>query len=219
MTIAPGPRRLLVRVAAGRDTFLELCKLRALRLTLRKVLAAMGDASPLSIHAVTSARTITARDPWVNMLRVTTQVFAAVLGGADLVTPLPFDEALSTPSALGRRVARNTGHILREESGLGRVVDPGAGSYALDALTDALAREAWERFREIERQGGTEAAAAFVEARLSATRDARRRAIAARKLPVLGVTDFANRGESLPSAPRVDATSPLRDESAFEVPS
>lgn len=212
-------RPLLVRVAVGRDTFVELCKLRALRLDLRKLLSAAGEASlPLTIHAVASARTVAARDPWVNMLRVTTESFAAVLGGADLVTPLPFDEALSSPSAIGRRVARNTGHVLREESGLGRVVDPGAGSYYLDAQTDAMARDAWERFRAIERVGGIAKAISngFIEERLASSRRARHDAIAKRKMPVLGLSEFANLDETLPSAPRVEDASELRDGGAFE---
>jgi methylmalonyl-CoA mutase len=210
---------LLVRAAVGRDTFVELCKLRALRLCVRKLLtAANAPARSLTLHAVASSRTLAARDPWVNMLRVTTEVFAAVLGGADWVTPLAFDDALDAPSALGRRVARNTGHVLREESGLGRVVDPGAGSYYLDALTDALAREAWERFRAIEREGGIDApgAVASIERRLEETRAARAAAIAKRKMPVLGVSEFANLGEKLPSAPRHDATAALRDDAPFE---
>jgi methylmalonyl-CoA mutase len=217
--LTAGPRPLLVRVGAGRDTFVELSKLRALRLTHRKMLAAWGAPSTaLTIHAVASPRTIAARDPWVNMLRVTTQLFAAVLGGADLVTPLPFDDALSPLSALGRRLARNTGHVLREESALGRVVDPGAGSYYLDSLTDSIAREAWTRFRAIEGVGGLAKALAtgFVEERIHATRRTRRDAIARRKLPVLGVSEFANLDEVLPGRPRDDEAAALRDDAAFE---
>jgi methylmalonyl-CoA mutase len=220
MTLWSGSRSLLVRVAVGRDTFIELCKLRALRLCIRKVLAACGERRQrqLHIHAVASSRTIAARDPWVNILRVTTQVFAAVLGGADFVTPLPFDEALSSPSAFGRRVARNTGHVLREESGLGRVIDPGAGSYYLDALTDSLAREAWSRFRTIEREGGLLKVLGngHLEARIAASRGARRGQIASRKLPVLGVSEFPNLAEVLPSRPRPVTAGSTGDGAAFE---
>jgi methylmalonyl-CoA mutase len=121
--------QIAVQIAVGRDTFRELAKLRALRVVWAKLTTAAGaPAVPLTVHAVSSPRTLTERDPWVNMLRVTTQVFAAVLGGADLVTPASFDEALGPPSPLGRRTARNTALVLREESHLGRVVDPAAGS-------------------------------------------------------------------------------------------
>jgi methylmalonyl-CoA mutase len=213
-----GERPLVVRVGVGRDTFVELCKLRALRIGLRKVLAASGEAAaPLSIHAVASSRTMAARDPWVNMLRVTTETFAAVIGGADLVTPLPFDDALSSRSAQARRVARNTGHVLREESGLGRVVDAGAGSYYLDTLTNLLARDGWERFRAIQREGGVDAAIASgaVADRIALTARTRHDAIARRRVPVLGVSEFANLDEALPSPPRGDASA-TRDAAPFE---
>ena len=208
--------RVVLRVSVGRDTFLELCKLRALRLCWRKLLAACGApaaAAPL-LHAVSSTRTLTERDPWVNLLRVTTQTFAAVLGGADLVTPAPFDQLLETPSGLGRRIARNTGLVLRDESALGRVVDPGAGSYYFDSLTSELAHEAWQRFVAIEAEGGI--ARALVGDRFAATRTARQNAIATRKLPILGVSEFANLGETLPSAPGPRTADDRRDAASFE---
>ncbi len=149
-------RQIAVQLSLGRDTFLQLCKVRALRACWRKLLAAAGapGAPRTLVHAVCSSRTLAARDPWVNLLRATTQVFAGVLGGADLVTPSAFDQALGTPSVSGRRVARNTGLVLREESFLGKVEDPAGGSYYLETLTDALAREAWKRFQALEREGG-----------------------------------------------------------------
>ncbi|MBX3211305.1 MAG: hypothetical protein KF850_04670 [Labilithrix sp.] len=198
---------IALRVAVGRDTFVELCKLRALRSCWEKVLVACG-ASVLSgggrtlVHAVCSSPALSTRDPWVNMLRVTTQVFSAVTGGADLVTPHAFDQAFGAPSPLGRRTARNTGLVLREESQLGRVSDPAGGSYYFETLTDALAREAWKRFRALERDGGV--VAALESGRLAATLDAawhrRLERIAKRRHVVLGVTDFANLDEALPRA-------------------
>ncbi len=207
---AAAARSIAFRVAAGRDTFGELCKLRALRIVWRKVLTAAGASSgPRTlVHAVCSSRTLAQRDPWVNMLRVTTQVFAAVLGGADLVTPAPFDQALGRASALGRRVARNTGLVLRDESSLGKVRDPAGGSYYFDTLTDALAREAWKRFQAIEREGGVEPAltSGRLRARLEAAWRERLDLLAKRRTPVLGVSEFANLDERLPqAAPRAQA--------------
>jgi methylmalonyl-CoA mutase len=199
---------LALRISSGRDTFLELCKLRALRLCWRKLVAAVtavgASGSPGApralVHAVCSARTLTLRDPWVNMLRVTTQIFAAVLGGADLVTPASFDQASGPPSPLGRRVARNTGLVLREESFLGRVHDPAGGSYYLESLTDALAREAWRRFQAIEREGGVARAleSGSLAARLEAAWGQRLKRLARRETAVVGVSEFANLGETLP---------------------
>ncbi|HEY4178068.1 MAG TPA: methylmalonyl-CoA mutase family protein [Kofleriaceae bacterium] len=197
-------RSLWVQVPIGRDTFGELCKLRALRLTMHKVFVAAGAPHvPLdAIHAVCSSRTQAARDPWVNMLRVTTEVFAAVLGGAQLVSPRPFDDALGVPSALSRRVARNTALVLREESHLGRVIDAAGGSYYIEARTDALARAAWDRFQQIENDGGIvellknnmRGIRGLVEPAWAKRADA----ISKRKDAVLGVSEFANLGEKVP---------------------
>ncbi len=210
---------LWAQVAVGRDTFGELCKLRALRLLWHKVLAASGvAASGLdAIHAVCSTRTLSQRDPWVNMLRVTTQVFAAALGGAQLVTPLPFDAAYAQPSALGQRVARNTALVLREESQLGSVLDAGGGSYYLESRTDALAREAWTRFAAIEQGGGVVQLlrSGALQARLDAAWKQRGAAISRRKEPVLGVSEFANLREQLPEQPLAPA-GVHRDAEGFE---
>lgn len=218
------------RIAVGRDTFVELCKLRALRTCWEKVLVASGAVGgaagpgrPL-IHAVCSSPALSVRDPWVNMLRVTTQVFSAIMGGAELVTPNAFDQLFGAPSPLGRRVARNTGLVLREESALGKVSDPAGGSFYFDTLTDALAREAWKRFRELSRDGGIVSAleSGRLAARLESTWKARLERIATRKLPILGISEFANLDEKLPqAAPRLDehaadALAAHRDAAPFE---
>lgn len=195
-------RQIALRIAVGRDTFVELCKVRALRTCWDKLLVASGVAAPgrALVHAVCSSRTLTVRDPWVNMLRVTTQMFSAILGGADLVTPNTFDQALGSGTALGRRVARNTGLVLREESFLGQVGDPAAGAYFFESVTDALAREAWTRLRALEADGGVIAAleSGALAKKLEASWNDRLGKLAKRSIPVLGVSDFANLGETLP---------------------
>ncbi|HEY0191608.1 MAG TPA: methylmalonyl-CoA mutase family protein [Kofleriaceae bacterium] len=209
------------QISVGRDTFGELCKLRALRVVWHKLAAAAGvaDLPPPMLHAVCASRTQSQRDPWVNLLRVSTEVFAAALGGADFITPLAFDEALGPASALGRRVARNTALVLREESHLGRVVDPAGGSYYIEARTDQLAREAWQRFTAIERDGGVVALIehGVLAARLEAAWARRAQAIGKRKEPVLGVSEFANPTETLPApVPPPGSARAHRDGEAFE---
>ncbi|MBX7115659.1 MAG: hypothetical protein K1X64_15115 [Myxococcaceae bacterium] len=203
------PSSVSFRLAVGRETFIELCKLRALRTCHARLLAAAGVKTPgrALVHAVCSSRTLTQRDPWVNMLRVTTQAFAAMAGGADFFTPAAFDQELEQPSALGRRVARNTALVLRDESGLGRVTDPAGGSYTFETLTDALAREAWKRFQVMERTGGIAQSLARKElqARLATAAAERADKVVKRKLPVLGVSDFANLDEVLPRTPRASS--------------
>jgi methylmalonyl-CoA mutase len=203
-------RLIAVQVCIGRETFVELAKLRALRVCIHKLFAAFGATEvPLGrIHAVCSSRTLTTRDPWVNMLRVTTQVFAAALGGADLVTPAPFDQALrqalgpafGSTGAFGLRAARNTGLVLREESHLGKVIDPAGGSYYLEAITDALARESWRRFQALEREGGMVEAlfSGRLRTQLESRWQRRRAAVARRQDPVTGVSEFADLDEKLP---------------------
>ena len=204
---------IALQVAVGRDTFGELCKLRALRVAWAKVVAAFGadSAGPTPIHAVCSARTQSTRDSWTNMLRVSTQVFAAAIGGADYVAPRGYDEIDgSTPSALGRRVARNTALVLRDESGLGRVKDAAAGSYFFDSFTDAMAREAWSRFQRLESAGGVVAGLGngSLFAGIEASRRAREERIAAGHEPILGVTDFVNEKEDPLAVPhKVASTS------------
>jgi methylmalonyl-CoA mutase len=121
--------QVLFQFAVGRHLFTEIAKLRAARLLWARMATACGveKPSPARIHATTSARTLTRRDPWNNLLRVTTQVFAAIAGGADAITSSSFDAALGRPGADGRRLARNTQTILAEEAHLGRVLDPAGG--------------------------------------------------------------------------------------------
>ncbi len=81
------------------------------------------------------------RDPWVNLLRTTTACAGAAFGGADAITVLPFTWALGKPDAFARRIARNTHLVLQEESAAGRVIDPAAGAWFIEKLTDDLARQ------------------------------------------------------------------------------
>jgi methylmalonyl-CoA mutase len=226
LDLAGATRQLSVQISVGRDTFGELCKLRALRLCWYKLLAAAGAPEVMPpMHAVCSSRTQSQHDPWVNMLRVTTQVFAAAIGGAQMITPLSFDEALGPASAHGRRVARNAALVLREESHLGRVLDAAGGAYYLETRTDELAREAWSRFTQLERDGGIVQAltTGTLRARLEAAWATRAAAIARRKEPVLGVSEFANVDESLPApvpppiaSPAAPALHVHRDAEAFD---
>ena len=138
---------------------------------------------------------MTARDPWVNMLRTTVACFAAGVGGADAVTVQPFDACLGLPDGFSRRIARNTQALLLEESHLARVIDPAGGSWYVEQLTDELAQAAWAWFTEIERAGGIVAAldSGLVADRID--RDLGRprpKRIARRSDPITGVSEFPN---------------------------
>ncbi len=183
------------------DFFSEIAKLRAARLLWSKVVAASGggaSAQAMRIHARTSRFTKTQRDPWVNMLRTTTEAFAAAVGGADTIATSPFDEAVGPSDDFSRRVARNVQVVLREEAHLDAVVDPAGGSYFLRALTDDLARAAWAELQVVEQGGGLGKAIArgHIARALESTSAERREAIARRRTSIVGVSEFANLEES-----------------------
>jgi methylmalonyl-CoA mutase len=187
--------QLEFRYAATADQFSTIAKLRAARRLFARVAEVSGVDVPQVQHAVTSSAMMTRRDPWVNMLRTTVACLSAGLGGADSVTVQPFDAAIGLPDEFARRVARNTQNLLLEESHLGEVIDPAAGSWYVEQLTDALAGEAWSWFQEIERAGGLPAARDLVAARIAATWEKRSARLADRSDPITGVSEFPNLAE------------------------
>ncbi|MCM6772312.1 methylmalonyl-CoA mutase family protein [Nocardia sp. CDC159] len=219
-------RQLSFRFAATDDQFATIAKFRAARRLWARVAHELGapDLGNAPQHAVTSAAMITQRDPWVNMLRTTLAAFGAGVGGADLVTVLPFDAALppgelEVSQAFSDRMARNTQLLLLEESHLGFVQDPAAGSWYVESLTDALAAAAWEFMRELERAGGYLAAldSGLLAERVAETRARRDSDVAHRKTAVTGVNEFPNLAEKpLSEAARQPSAEVARYGAAFE---
>ncbi|MFD9698983.1 methylmalonyl-CoA mutase family protein [Lentzea sp. NPDC059081] len=190
--------QLEFRYAATADQFMTIAKLRAARRLWARVAEVSGVASADAVqvqHAVTSSAMMTRRDPWVNMLRTTVACLSAGLGGADAVTVQPFDAAIGLPDEFARRIARNTQNLLLEESHLGEVIDPAAGSWYVEQLTEQLAVSAWAWFQELERAGGLPAAASSVRSRIASTWAARSARLADRSDPITGVSEFPNLGE------------------------
>ncbi len=144
-----------IRLAVGSDYFMEISKIRAARWLWSKVAAAYGvENAPVHIDACTSKWNKTTYDAHTNMLRVTAEAFAAVVGGVDSLHVGPFDEISGKTDEFSRRIARNVHTILREECGLDRVIDPAGGSTYIEWLTDRIAARSWEIFQDIEKQGG-----------------------------------------------------------------
>jgi methylmalonyl-CoA mutase len=188
-------RAISFLLVADADEFLTVAKLRALRRLWARVEQACGlEPKPIRLHAETAWRTTTRRDPWVNVLRTTVAVFSAGIGGADAITVLPFAAALGLPDAFARRIGRNTQAILLDESNLSRVADPAAGAGGFEALTDALCEKAWALFQEIEREGGIleSLKGDTLQARIAAVRAQREKAVATRKEPITGTSEFPN---------------------------
>jgi len=198
-------RQVAFRLPMGRDLFLHAAGLRALRLLWRRIFQACGVANPPPawIHAIGSRRTLSRLDPWSNMLRGSTQAMAAALGGAEAITVCSYDEALGKPSALGRRLARNTPQILSEECGLGDVFDPLGGSYWAEQATARLAASAWEVMQEVEAEGGLISALGhgWVASRLDDSWQERRQAIRRGTTTVLGVNCFTQAKQIPSTAP------------------
>jgi methylmalonyl-CoA mutase len=189
---------IFFRLAVDADQFLSIAKLRALRLLWARVEEACGLApKPVFVSATTAWRMLTQRDPWVNLLRATVAVFSAGLGGADAVTVLPFTAALGLPDRFARRLARNTQLVLLEEANLAKVADPAAGTGAMGDLTGQLCRAAWALFQEIETAGGAGAALekGLIQQKVAAVRSARQAAVATRRDPLTGTSEFPHLSE------------------------
>ncbi len=205
-------KQLVFMLSVGCDQFLDIAKLRALRLVVARLLEAAGvstaDAKTI-VHARTSQRVLTRRDPWVNMLRTTLGCFASAVGGADRVTVQPFDSAIGPSDDLARRVARNTQIVLQEEGNLSRVIDPAGGCYYVESLTRELATRAWTEFQGIEARGGIVAVLkdGSLLASITAVADSRAKDLAKRKIPITGVSEYANLKEKAPERPTASTSS------------
>ncbi|MEV0292214.1 methylmalonyl-CoA mutase family protein [Nocardia sp. NPDC050710] len=202
--IADALGQLEFRFAATDDQFATIAKFRAARQLWARVAQVCGapDFGGAPQHAVTSAAMMTQRDPWVNMLRTTLAAFGAGVGGADTVTVLPFDSALpagelGVSKSFSDRMARNTQLLLLEESHLGHVQDPGAGSWYVEDLTAELAAKAWAFMQELEAAGGYLAAVQsdLLANRIAETKAARDSDVAHRRTAVTGVNEFPNLAE------------------------
>ncbi len=226
--LAAARSKIGFRLSVDADEILGIAKLRALRRLWARVEEACGlTPAPIHIHAETSFRMMSRRDPWVNILRATVACFSAGLGGADAVTVLPFTQALGLPDDFARRIARNAQAVLLEEANLGRVADPAAGAGSFETLTDALCEAAWALVQETERDGGLHnalASGAF-QARIATVQAARARAIAHRKDAITGTSEFPNVAEApvevlapmlAPAPVNALALAPHRDAQAFE---
>lgn len=163
--------------AMGPEFFMQAAKLRAFRLVWAQAAESFGiarDCARARIYACTSRRNRTISDPHTNALRGTTEAMSAIFGGAESIYVAPFDDCCGTSDQAGRRLARNTQLILREETFLGRVADAAGGSYYVETLTDSIAASAWKLLQEIESAGGWRKAYGLITRRLEERSSERR---------------------------------------------
>jgi len=191
-----------VEVAIGPNFFFEVAKLRALRVLWDRMTAVFGvpeESRRASLHARTCLWNKTIFDPYVNLLRATTETLAAAIGGADSISVTPFDMPYESPSDFAQRLARNTQILAREEARFGKVQDPAGGSYYVEWLTEQLARQAWRLFQEIEAEGGCIKAleAGTIQKRVAEARAEKEDQVAQRRIVLVGTNNYPNLKETM----------------------
>ncbi|MEE4376812.1 MAG: methylmalonyl-CoA mutase family protein [Candidatus Competibacteraceae bacterium] len=206
-TIAP---RMRFTFSIGSNFFMEIARMRAARVLWAQIVQAFGGdetAQKMTVHARTSTWNKTAFDPYVNMLRTTVEAFAGAVGGCDSLHVGPFDEIVRTPDEFSRRIARNTHTVLREEAHLARTIDPVGGSWYVESLTDAVAKQSWALFQDVEKQGGLYPAlqAGFPQSQIAEVAKQRAADAARRKTVFVGVNMYANLKETPLEKPEVDS--------------
>jgi methylmalonyl-CoA mutase len=189
--------------ATGSNYFFEIAKVRAFRMLWNNLVNAYkpgnNENTKAYIHCATQKWNMTVYDPYVNILRGTTQAMSAVLGGADSLSIRPFDSIYKEPESFSNRIARNTQIILKEEVYFDRVADPAAGSYYIETLTNNIATEAWKLFQYIETEGGYIGALkkGIVQHEIGSSAVKRTNDLIARKEILLGTNQFPDFNESM----------------------
>jgi methylmalonyl-CoA mutase len=144
--------------AVGMNFYLEVAKMRAARLLWCRIMQNVGAKNPKSLmlrtHCQTSGWSLTEQDPYNNVVRTTIEAMAAVFGGTQSLHTNSFDEAIALPTEFSARIARNTQLIIQEETHITNVVDPWAGSYMMETLTQQMADKAWAIIEEVQAMGG-----------------------------------------------------------------
>ncbi len=193
--------RIKFNMGVSSNFFMEIAKFRAARMLWAQVVKqynpAGDDACKMMAHASTSKFNQTIYDAHVNLLRSQTETFSSAVAGVDSITTVPFDTPYKTPDAFSERIARNQQYLLKEESHLDKVLDPAGGSYYVETLTVALAREAWKLFLEVEDKGGFFAAVndGLIQQAVSEASAKRHTDVARRKEILLGTNQYPNINE------------------------
>lgn len=194
-------KRIKFNFGISSNYFMELSKFRAARMLWAQIVKQYDPKCDCSCkmvcHAQTSEFNQTIFDAHVNLLRSQTETMSAALAGVDSITTLPFDKQYKTPDDFSERIARNQQLLLKEESHLNKITDPGAGSYYIETLTLSIAEQAWKLFLEVEDKGGFYAAvkAGFVQEQVNASSATRHANVAKRKEILLGTNQYPNFNE------------------------
>ena len=185
----------------GANFFMEIAKLRAVKMVWAQVVKAYGgdeEAQKIDIYARTSKFTYTVNDPYVNVLRSTTQAFSAVVGGIDEMEVAPFDEAIGASCEQSRRIARNQQIMMQNEFNLLQPVDPAGGSWYVEYLTNKVANMIWEAVQAVDAEGGIVELLkqGKVQDAIAEVLNARFKNLATRKDRAVGTNMYANKVET-----------------------
>ena len=193
-------RKMIFQFSVSSNYFMEIAKLRAARILWAKIVEKFnpeGNSShKMTIHCKISRWNKTLYDPYVNILRGTVESMAAIIGGCDSLSVLPFDCRYES-SKESNRLARNTQLILREEAYLHRITDPGSGSYYIEKLTDTIANEVLQLFQSVEKNGGFIQCVenSYIQDQIREVRNSKTDDVKTRKNCILGTNKFPNPSE------------------------
>lgn len=189
-------------MGVGGNYFMEIAKFRAARMLWAMIVdaykPASDSASKMNVYAETSVFNKTVFDAHVNLLRTQTEAMSASLAGVDSLAVNPFDITFKNSDDISERIARNQQLLLKEESHFDKVVDPAAGSYYIETLTNQLAEKAWQLFLDVEEKGGflAQVLTGSVQAEMLATMKKRQKDVSSRREILLGTNQFPNFSET-----------------------
>lgn len=212
--------RFRFHFGVGSDYFMEIAKFRAARYLWSKIVNAFGlnqaDASKTHIHASNTSWNKTLYDPYVNMLRTTSESMSAILGGVDSLSVLPFNQVFEKPTPFSERIARNQQLILKGESFFDKVADPAAGSYYIENLTAQLIQHAWELFLQIDEKGGYLEAfnEGYIQHKIDKEAQKKNMDIALRRKSILGTNQYPNTAEQT----TIDSSKQVEEIEKQEIP-
>ncbi|MDR2145134.1 MAG: methylmalonyl-CoA mutase small subunit [Tannerella sp.] len=202
-------KKIKFNFGVSSNYFMEIAKFRAARRLWAEIVNAYNPickggcseeeqpctcACKIRIHARTSEWNMTIYDAHVNLLRSQTEAMSAAIAGVDSLAVIPFDEMFKKPNDFSERIARNQQLLLKEECHFDKVIDPSAGSYYVETLTESIAQTAWKIFLEVEDRGGFGAAAnaGEIQKAVNASNAERKKQIATRRLTLLGTNQYPN---------------------------
>lgn len=199
LNVAEVAKKIKFNFGVGSNYFMEIAKFRAARMLWALIINQYlndkdNDATKMRIHAETIKFNMTIFDANVNMLRTQTEAMSATIAGVDSLTVLPYDVVYKNSDDFSERIARNQQLLLKDESHFDKVVDPSAGSYYIETLTDEIAKQAWKIFLDVEEQGGFLAAvkAGTIQQTIRATAASRLKAVSSRREILLGTNQYPN---------------------------